>query len=537
MADPIPITVLDYVIRELAALDQAARLAVVLDPFGDLALGDTVEAGDRTWQVTRYDGNDLAFRQSYRVTPRDLVWVTCPPGIDREGPPRLQLRSLVDVWRRADSFVDASLPGVLRQLVPNETWPVESVWSQAEILGQHLHGVVSGVKTLRRYLPRGASLDAHAVRALALGCLQPGLPIQDFLFQQDTAPGVLDAYVRLLWQAPWSKTGMALLQVQAREAPRLEMGSAMAWLEAPPDGLAVYLYLRRLFSHYRVRSIANQLRGLGLLDFDPEGLEPWAESVLARWDRQPEWRQQIVRQAEERLREDDLARIAGVLDLKSPEEAIKALLRAETPAAIYALGVQTFQLAFDRKKLTHFTSRWAERRPTALAGLPQTPFAREAMALASLFDELAIINRLRHELVPAEADLATLLDWYVEKGIYDLEYAHARASHQALYLSNGALRKRVERYLKFLQKELREYLEKADQALARWIAADWPRYVGHPRLSTHVLWDTIVKRRLTPTSEACAWIVVFDGMRWDTWARHVRPRLLERFELVAPEKA
>jgi hypothetical protein len=62
-------------------------------------------------------------------------------------------------------------------------------------------------------------------------------------------------------------------------------------------------------------------------------------------------------------------------------------------------------------------------------------------------------------------------------------------------------------------------------------------YLGHPRLSTHVLWDTVKKRRLAPAPKSCLWIVVFDGMRWDTWARHVKPRLLERFEFVVPEKA
>ena len=135
MTDSIAQTVFDFILQQLAALPVAARLAVVLDPFGDLGLGSTVEVEDRTWKVTRYDGNDLAFRQTYRPGARNLVWVTCSPGWSRDIAPRIELASLMDVWRRAEAFIDASLPGVLQKLVRNEVWPEDSVWAHAEILG------------------------------------------------------------------------------------------------------------------------------------------------------------------------------------------------------------------------------------------------------------------------------------------------------------------------------------------------------------------------------------------------------------------
>lgn len=536
-AADLPRTVADFVVRQLVALPNAARLAVVFDPYADLDLGETVEAEDRVWRVTGYDGNDLAFRQSYRPGEHDLLWVTCSPGWSRETLPQIKLRSLMDVWRRADKFVDASLPGVLQQLVSNETWPPDSVWKHAEILGQNLPTVISGVRTLRRYLERGASLNAHAVRALALHCLQPGLPVQEFLFRQDTPAGVLDAYVRLLGEADWDAQGMALLQVQAREALRLELGDAAAWLDVPPASLVVYLYLRRLLSRYRVRGIANQLRGLGILEFDPQPLEQWVESVLARWERHPDWRRQVIVRAEESLQTGDLARIVAILSLDSPDAAFEALLRADTPAMVYALGAHFFQVAFQAGKIRPFTPLWAQRYPVALTDLPQTPFTNDALALGLLFDELAIIDQRRGQPISSQANLAQLLDWYVQGGFYDLEYAHARAARQVLYLPNEELRTNIQKYLDFLQARIRQYLNELDHALAEHITGDWPGYLGHPRLSTNVLWDTVKNRRLSPTPEACLWIVIFDGMRWDTWARHVRPRLLERFEFLVPEKA
>jgi hypothetical protein len=80
-------------------------------------------------------------------------------------------------------------------------------------------------------------------------------------------------------------------------------------------------------------------------------------------------------------------------------------------------------------------------------------------------------------------------------------------------------------------------IERLDQQLARLIGANWKGFLGHARLATNGIGDATRQLRLHPTRDRRLWVVVFDGMRWDTWARHVRPRLLESFELVEQEKA
>ncbi|MBN2392118.1 MAG: PglZ domain-containing protein [Anaerolineae bacterium] len=535
----VPQTVFDLVVQQIAALPDAARLVVVFDPYANLNLGAALETTGRVWQVTRYEGNDLAFHQSYRQTDRDLVWVTGRAGAIQDTTPQTALRSLMAIWRRAELFLDASLPGVLKHLLPGETWPQASVWQQAGILSQNLPAVVEGVKKLRLYLERGASLDAHAIRALALFCLQPTVEIQELLFRHDTAGSVLGAYVSLLWGFDWSADGLALLQTQAGKAHRLELDEIEPWLKAPPASLALYLYLRHMLTHHRVPNIANQLRGLGILDFDPEPLEAEVDSVLVYWDRHADWRRKIIVHAESRLAQEDVPRIIDLLGLRSPQEAFQALLRAETPAIISGLGAHFFHLAFTERpiQVRRFTPAWARRRPPALADLPQTPFIDDTLALARLFDELAIIDRGRGHKIPEQADLATLVDWYIQEGLYDLEYAYARAWRYLLYLPDGTFKKDASDYLKHLHKSIRKYLNELDRVLAERIAGNWSDYLSHPRLSINVLRDLIMRRRHKPTQDARVWIVIFDGMRWDTWVRHVRPRLLDRFEFVVPEKA
>ena len=153
-----------------------------------------------------------------------------------------------------------------------------------------------------------------------------------------------------------------------------------------------------------------------------------------------------------------------------------------------------------------------------------------------ILDEAAFISaRLAHPIDPPPG-LAGILDWYVEGGYYDLEYAHARATSALRRLPDEDLRSFVQAYLDHLRKSLREYLDQADHELARRIAGNWHDYMNSPRLSPRVLWDFVRSARLKPADTECLWFIVFDGMRYDTWQKIVKPRLTQRFE-VKKEKA
>jgi hypothetical protein len=128
---PFPKTLSDYVTHIVASLPSAACLVVIFGPYASLSLGETfeVEETDRTWRVVHYDGNDLAFRQQLVGGPgeSDLIWVTAPPDSGPARRPQIQLRSLMDIWRRAESFIDASLPGILHQTLTPSLGRCETV--------------------------------------------------------------------------------------------------------------------------------------------------------------------------------------------------------------------------------------------------------------------------------------------------------------------------------------------------------------------------------------------------------------------------
>lgn len=537
----LPTTVTDFVTAKLAELPAAARLVVVFDPYADLALPETfeVEATHRAWRVLRYDGNDLAFRQQQGRQPgqSDLVWVTAPPGARRDGATRLDLRSMMDVWRRAEAFIDASLPGVLRQLAPETTWPDLPIWEQAPILSQNLPAVVSGWRNLRRRLEQPASLDTHTIRALALHCLQPTLSPEQFMFRLDTPTRVLTTYLNLLWGVDWQLDSLSLLQQQAREAPKVALGADIeAWLNLSIPTLALYLYLRRWLGRFRLPNIANQLRGLGLLDVNTEALETQVDHVLLHWERDLTWRKRVIRQAEEVLTQEDIQRVISLLNLNTPEDILTTLNNADTPATIYAMQIEFCRQTLTSQRAEQHTPGWIEHRPVTIGDLPDTSFKAEVLKMAAILDEIAFVDSGLSLSPPTRADIVHLLDWYIESKLYDLEYAQARAKSQLLYLNDEKLRQRLEPYVDQQKQRIKAFLDKLDHTLAELITTNWPGYLNHPRLATNVLWDTVKKSRLSVTSQTRLWVVVFDGMRWDTWANHVKPRLLETFELVKPEK-
>lgn len=530
----LPPTLAHYLHAQLAGLAAEARLVCVLDPPGRLCLGPSIQVRGADWPVVRYSGDDLVFRSAYVPGERAVIWITKQARAHAEG--RLQLSSLADVLARADAILDLSLEGVLGTLVPGEVWPPEALQTHAPLLAEHLAEVVSGHKAIRRALPPGAALDASAVRALALHCLQPQIPPAEFLFRHDTAAGVLNQYITLAWSADWDGQGAVLLREQARLASRTDLSSVAAWLDAPVEGLSRYIYLYRCLSRAGLPNVNNQLRGLGLLPFDPEPMEAQIATALARWDRDAGWRNRVIQQAEAGLTRVDLLKAIELLDLGTIDRLLATIAQADTPGLLSELAARLVPMAQKARALRRATIAWEQHRPLAIAGLPQTPYSKQAEAMVRILDEAAYITRVVSAGVPAFPGLAAAIDWYVTSRASGLELAHSRAMAALWSIPDEACRTPLQQYLDYLRKQVTDYLDQADHALASLVAGDFRGYLASPRLSINAVRDAVRSGRLRPTADACLWLVIFDGMRWDTWEQVVKPRLLESFEL-SQEKA
>lgn len=517
-------TLRDYFDQQLARLPPPARRVLVLDPPGLLALGETVDVEGRRWLVFRYDGNDLAFRQAYGHDGPDaphIIWVTRPPAW--VSPQTIDLSFLNDVVCRADEILDLSLSGVLKALRPRETWPQEALTRFETVLANHLGAVLDAYTDLRRAIGPTTPLDTHALGALVLHARHPNIPAGDFIFRSAGPRQTLERYLRMLVQEEWDEEGLTMLREQARGALWPSAKDLEPWIDAPPSGLMRYLYLRRWLSRHRVPHIAAVTRGL--LPFDPRPLEPWVDTGLRLWEGAPDWREALTVRVEAALEEAELEEALGLLGASTASALLSALSRAETPAVAYGLARRLLAGVRSAEELGRLALAWPRHRPLADTW-PETAYTLRASSVRRFLDELAFIFERLTADAPPPSDLTELVDGYVQNRLYDLEYAVARAGESLRHLPG--LERTLFPLLDQVQRTVRGYLDGLDRELARHIRADWEGYLRHPRLAIQVLRDTVIRPR-RPSAETSVWIIVFDGMRYDTWEQVVKPRLRERY--------
>jgi len=514
------------------------RLLLVLDPERYLDLGDELQVGGQTWRVYHYAENDLAFRAAYGSGPADpnlchIVWVT-PSPFQRALSPQINLGFIPDVLRRAGQILNLSLEGLLKALRPREVFPSAGLREYSPILSSHLETLLDGYDELRLRIGFQRSLDIHHVRALAIHCLQPGIPIRDLLFERADVRAVLRQYLQLAWSGKFEGRTLALLQEHAAESPPISVDALRPWFQAPPDELALLVYLYRVLRSYRVPNPLNQLRGLGLLTIDPTPLESHLDSAMALWEDEvlgPE----LLQRAERVLDPEPLADLTALLPFPNLATIGQALQRETAPALTYGLAERFLALALAEDAFEDIGVDVL----SAGTGLVDvgTPYTDRAQAALAVIREIAFILNHLCSSFTSTSDLARLVDQYVESGVYRLELACALAEEHIKKLASAELRLGLQAYLKQLRQRTWAYQDQLDAQLAKLVTQDYDAFLGHPRLSIRVLRDTILAPKFRPTQERCVWIVVFDGMRWDSWREYILPALLEHFEIVDEGKA
>jgi hypothetical protein len=528
----------DHFSKWVAEARSTDRLLVVLDPERYLDLESKLRGEGRTWRVYHYAENDLAFRAAYNSGPvdpnlRHIVWIT-PSPFRRARPDELDLSFMADVLRRADRILDLSLTGLLKALLPGEVFPDTGLEAYGSVLSKNLPALLAGHQELRLRIDRRRPLDIHHVRALALHCLQPDIPIPEFLFAETNTSDILRHYLKLVWSGRVANQTLALLQEHAAKSPVIPVEGLRPWFQAPPDQLALLVYTYRALGSYGVPNPLNQLRGLGLLTVDPTPLEPHLDSALAVWEDE-ELRAEILRRGEAALSPEGLTDLVQLFPLPDISTVAYALRRETAPALAYGLAERFLSLALREDAVDEI--RIDELPSSGRLVTVETHYTDRAQAAMAIIREIAfILDHLRYPFEPAP-DLAKLADWYIGSRVYRLELARALAEQHVKQVISPDLRRRLQTYLDQLLGRIWDYLDKVDDNLMHLVAEDYESFLHHPRLSTHVLRDTILESGFRPTLEHCVWILIFDGMRWDSWKDVVLPALMKHLEVVDEGKA
>ncbi|HUY33364.1 MAG TPA: PglZ domain-containing protein, partial [Pirellulales bacterium] len=159
---------------------------------------------------------------------------------------------------------------------------------------------------------------------------------------------------------------------------------------------------------------------------------------------------------------------------------------------------------------------------------------RRLAALMCAASDLAGVENALATPLPSFSAPEQILDWYVEHGLHLLEYRTAEAFARLETVDDPTLHRAgyefVMREPNGLRFRVRAFLNRLDAALAAFIERDPQKFVYGPRSAVRIIPDVL--RGGKRQKYARVWVLVMDGMRFDTWQAVVRPLLLEHFEVV-----
>ncbi len=148
---------------------------------------------------------------------------------------------------------------------------------------------------------------------------------------------------------------------------------------------------------------------------------------------------------------------------------------------------------------------------------------------------------------PDFSHVEQLLDWYLNSRHHILELEIARALHDQQEIQREDLSHAAGQYLLggddeetpapgSLLHRVRLRLDELDWTLAQLVSAAPDKFQNGPRSFVSFIKDALadeIQPILSGESEKQVWILIFDGMRYDTWEAVVQPLLGEHFTIAA----
>ncbi len=174
-----------------------------------------------------------------------------------------------------------------------------------------------------------------------------------------------------------------------------------------------------------------------------------------------------------------------------------------------------------------------------------TGLRRQCQAAVELTKAMTSIERRLAIAVPDFQHADQLLDWYVSSGHHLLELDAARTQHYLGTCEEQQLIAAGQGYLfgtgderspapGTLFSRIRQRLDDVDLLLANFVAADAEGFATGPNSIVGFL-KSELQGELTPIltgdSDRRIWVLIFDGMRYDTWDAVVQPILAEQFTI------
>ncbi len=531
MKNKIPRDIFEYFEDTVMGLSAASCL-VVLDPNSNLNLKEQYnDLMGKSWKVYHYFGNDLSFRQEFSKIPPDLsfiLWVTKDPKSNI-----IDLSYIPDILEKADKILDFSTEGILKTIIPSETWP-ENVFNYEKEVVNNLDNFYKAYTELRKIITPPIPLNKNHVKAIVLQLRNQNLKIEDIIFDDLDPLILLSQYLKTAWFKGLSDKDIGLLKEIVLES-KADLSSIRSLILEKPKEIATLFYCYHVLFQNGIKNPVPLLRSLVFFIIDWEAIEAKIQEIYLKIKSDKLLLKRFHKAAEDELGEGDVDELIKVLQIESKDILFKAIMNAYSPLLTFRLVVQLLNMLGKEDKFDKSFINWADNlsnHPIIQNGELTNRYAYAAKETLYLLKELAFISRTISLPFKCKSDIAELIDWYIESRVYRLSLALAKAAHHLKVVDDPNLKERIFSKLGNLKKTSLIFLEKLDLNLADLIEAEVKAYFSHPRIITQIIRDMVLRKRLFPTDNRRLWILIFDGMRLDTWNEIVRPIISSEFEIL-----
>jgi hypothetical protein len=542
----------------LGARARDCRMAVAVDSdslltdagvLGRLAI---VDDGGRTWRPVVFRGDDLAFRMRFRATagagPVVVVLGARPQKPDANGnqtPVQIDASWVADILalNEGGEPLDLSLPAFFRRICPRINFPETPLRRYRDALMDRLEVVPAAAAKIVQRWGKPDDWGNGQIAALALLAGHPVLTLHDIWPDETRTDAFVEHGLRLLLGTPALSADRSVVIEILREAAQPQVMDGLRWFDLPPAELASYIVLRLVAEQYGLQNPATQLMGLHL--FPPEmsinKLEPVAMRVITGLRGQAEVWKRIEDLSAEFLTPRRMARVFdSLLPGESRPERVAYIQRTDGVTLIAQRHVLHLLKEFFNQS-TSVSMEWVDQLSDFRIG------EVHAEAGLNLLRRIRKVEDALAKPLPDFPHAEALLQWYVETGHHGLELLVARAWGDLHACGDGDLVEEGRRRffgeegdtnpsVGSLRDRVRARLDEIDRILADFIRANPRKFMQGPRSAAGLIrqrLDEILKRLALGALDGRVWIVIFDGMRYDTWDEVVRPAFSGHFEIDA----
>lgn len=527
----------------------SARVVLVFDSDRLLAESRTFDPGfvtdpqGRKWHLAIFRGDEVQFRRAFRAarsSGRTIIGLLGPSQPDAV----VDVSFIADILSFQDGTpLDLSLAKYLGRFCPQISFPSRPLRRYRDQLLAHKEELASAGKKITAHWGKPDSWGQPQVAAMVLLAHAPSLSLEDvWPDAHEPAEYVAHGISLLLAQPDISHLRDVTLDL-LRSAALPVVAEHRNWFEPAIEDVAAFLVL---FAHAREARLQNpiiQLMGAGLLSSETDwaALAPLAPAVIACLQHLGAW--ESVQAAAEEFTTPK--RIAKLLSLTHPGNH-SAIAYAQAFAASPVLPVRRAILGRVIRSLFADSS---ELGPASDLLLPEATAhtdsrIRDGITFIASWNRLSTIVASRG---PAASNPGTLLKLLIKSGALNAENDVATMHHAIrrfgdadlvdgadrllygeggsdLHPETGSLKDAVRNALQLWDQALAEQIRKSPEDFCRggWCSVGYIR----ERLRSRV--DSLSLGK----GDGRVWVLVFDGLRYDTWQIVVRPLLAEHFQII-----